>query len=88
MAQDIELILPNLVSKMNDTYSIDYSLFMGIAMKAIKEQQTQIDTMKATELAQQAQIDAMKATELAQQAQIDTMKALVDNLIYLNNLKK
>ncbi|MEP2510717.1 MAG: tail fiber domain-containing protein [Reichenbachiella sp.] len=49
IAQEVEPIFPALVdySKANDVYTVDYSNFGPVAIKAIQEQQKIIDTLKS-----------------------------------------
>ncbi|MDX2284987.1 MAG: tail fiber domain-containing protein, partial [Bacteroidia bacterium] len=70
LAQDLEKLFPQFVFFGGDdqkTYTVDYAGMSVVALKAIQEQQAQIE-------AQQQQIQA-------QQAQIDELKRMVNSLI-------
>ena len=63
IAQDVQQIFPELVNKSDDTemLAIQYVEFAVIAVKAIQEQQIQIEQQTTIINAQQAEIDALKA---------------------------
>jgi hypothetical protein len=63
IAQDVQQIFPGLVNISEDTgmLAIQYIEFGVIAVKAIQEQQVQIEQQAAIINAQQAEIDALKA---------------------------
>ena len=46
IAQEIKEILPNLVSEFKGELSVDYVSLIGLLLKAIKEQQSQISELK------------------------------------------
>jgi hypothetical protein len=46
IAQEIEKIVPDVVSESNDIKSVSYGNITAILVEAIKEQQTQINTLK------------------------------------------
>ena len=47
IAQEIQEILPQVVSEENDRYSVAYGNIVGVLIEAIKEQQAQIEELKA-----------------------------------------
>jgi len=67
IAQDVEKLFPELVKKPSyadgetSSYMLDYSGFGTLAIKAIQEQQKEIDELKQQLLNQQKEIDAIKA---------------------------
>jgi hypothetical protein len=49
IAQEVELVVPEAVHEMSDGYeAVDYSRLVPVLIEAIKEQQAQIDELKAT----------------------------------------
>lgn len=49
MAQDIEKVFPELVSEANDIKSVNYQGLVPVLINALKEQQLEIDRLKAQE---------------------------------------
>ena len=58
IAQEVEEVLPELVRTDNDGYkSLEYEKITAVLVEAIKEQQKQIEALKAAVAALQAQSD-------------------------------
>jgi hypothetical protein len=49
LAQDIEKVFPELVSEANDIKSVNYQGLVPVLINALKEQQLEIDRLKAQE---------------------------------------
>jgi hypothetical protein len=49
LAQDIEKVFPELVSEANDIKSVNYQGLVPLLINALKEQQLEIDRLKAQE---------------------------------------
>lgn len=49
MEQDIEKVFPELVSEANDIKSVNYQGLVPVLINALKEQQLEIDRLKAQE---------------------------------------
>jgi len=64
IAQEVELIFPELVSEVDGLKSLPYSKFAVLAIKAIQEQQEQIDQLQKMVLALQEKVDRMNDTEV------------------------
>ncbi len=48
IAQEVQQVLPQVVTERNDGFlALDYSKMVGLLVEAIKEQQIQIDQLKA-----------------------------------------
>ena len=61
-AQDVEKVLPEIVSKGNDGYlSVEYGKLAPILIEAIKEQQKQIESAKEDNKQLKSEIDELKA---------------------------
>ena len=61
IAQEVEQIIPDLVRTNNDGYkAIEYTNMVAILVEAMKEQQTQIETLENLIETQQQQIDQLK----------------------------
>ena len=46
IAQELQKVLPELVSESDDRLSVNYNGIIGVLIEAIKEQQKQIDELK------------------------------------------
>ncbi|UPZ18091.1 tail fiber domain-containing protein [Flavobacterium humidisoli] len=74
IAQDIEKILPEAVSK-NDKgfYTVNYTMLIPVLVEAVKEQQKEISASNAT-------IKELQNNQAMQQKEIEELKALIKNL--------
>jgi regulator of replication initiation timing len=73
-AQDVEKVLPEIVSKGNDGYlSVEYSKLTPVLIEAIKEQQKQISS-------QNAQIESQKQENQQLKSELQTMKERLDRI--------
>jgi hypothetical protein len=62
IAQDVEKVIPEVVSKDNKGYeSITYDKMSAVLVEAIKEQQTQIETLKTDNQNLQTQVDSLNS---------------------------
>jgi predicted RNase H-like nuclease (RuvC/YqgF family) len=64
IAQEVEKVLPQAVSTANDarqTKSVAYSEVIPVLNEAIKQQQTQIETLQAENEELKARLDALEA---------------------------
>jgi trimeric autotransporter adhesin len=74
-AQDVEKVLPEIVSKGNDGYlSVEYGKLTPVLVEAIKEQQKQISS-------QQQQIESTKLENQQLKSELNELKTLVNSLI-------
>jgi hypothetical protein len=78
IAQDAEKIIPELVLTDDNGYkSIRYSNVVGLLIEAIKEQNKEIEKLRATQLEHNKQIDELKAIQLEQSKKIDELYKLI-----------
>jgi hypothetical protein len=61
IAQEVNEIVPEVVSRINGKYAIDYAPLTAVLVEAIKEQQKQIEKQKSEFEALKAELDAIKA---------------------------
>ena len=74
IAQNVEKVIPEIVSEVDGYKSIDYAKLVPLLIEGIKEQQKQFDEMKKEN---QQQIEELKKDH---QKQIDELKRLVEEL--------
>jgi hypothetical protein len=71
-------VIPELVlTDQNGYKSIRYSNVVGLLIEAIKEQNKEIEQLKATQLEHSKQIEDLKATQLEQNKKIDELYKLI-----------
>jgi hypothetical protein len=76
IAQDVQKVIPQIVmyDDSTDSYSMDYAKLVPVLVEAIKEQQSQIDSLKKLNQGstlKSAQITTTSATETTKQASLD-----------------
>ncbi|GAA4353967.1 hypothetical protein GCM10023185_15090 [Hymenobacter saemangeumensis] len=77
LAQEVERVLPEAVSQENGHYMVNYAALAPLFIQAIKEQQVQIEALKA----QNAALQAKAAQADADHADLQTMKAQLARLL-------
>ncbi len=85
IAQEVEMVLPELVKKKKDGYkAVNYDGLIPVLIEGIKEQQKVIENLeeKADE------IDNIKLIVQSQQQEIDELKFLIDKLIKVKQDKR
>ncbi|MGB0403742.1 MAG: tail fiber protein [Salibacteraceae bacterium] len=86
IAQDMQKIYPELVYENSDGYlAVDYAKFSAVLLEAIKEQQTQIETLEAKVESenskvnnQKVQLDEVNAKLAEQQTQISLIQQMLN----------
>jgi len=72
LAQEVEQVFPELVSTGTDGYkAVNYAQMTPVLLESIKEQQAQIETLKASNTQLQASLTALPSTSVISKLQAD-----------------
>jgi len=86
IAQEVERIIPEVVNKTNDTYSMQYAPITALLVEAIKEQQTQIETGKLENIKLTSRIQKLETKNKELSTEISKLSELKNEVEELKNL--
>ncbi len=75
LAQEVERVFPEAVSNIDGHYMVNYSAFAPLLIEAVKEQQSQIETLKQENQKMRAELDELKYLH----QELENIKKLLNN---------